>query len=241
MRLSLLILTIAIVFSMKPASAGFEWLPPTQVAAAPTRLPAVISTPPSSTSFEELYSQETTSINSPQVSSQHNISPKKQGLVIDPYPLRVGGTKVAVDSLQVEQAMIEEGRILNPVPLGMSAKTSTQSRVMLSTNPVPFLVPEKPARMSAAITPMTDEFSPVNDTNMTYDKAVGFARAVPLSLALSQVVPAEFSYSYDKNVDKEQVVSWEGGAPWNQVLNNMLQTRGLKAAIQGNDVIIQTL
>ena len=74
-----------------------------------------------------------------------------------------------------------------------------------------------------------------------YKQAVGFGRDLPLALALSQVIPAGFTHRYAPNVDAGEIVSWQGGAPWDQVLNQMLRPKGLMADISGNEVIIRPL
>jgi len=71
--------------------------------------------------------------------------------------------------------------------------------------------------------------------------AVGFGRDLPLALALSQIVPAEFTHSYAKDIDAGVMVSWEGGKAWDQVLNDMLRPQNLTAVIQGQQVIIQPM
>lgn len=72
-----------------------------------------------------------------------------------------------------------------------------------------------------------------------FPEAVGFGRDLPLALALSQVVPADYSFSFAGNVDAGANVSWQGGKPWNDVLNEMLAPQGLRAAIAGSQVTIQ--
>ncbi len=70
--------------------------------------------------------------------------------------------------------------------------------------------------------------------------AVGFGRDLPLALALSQVVPPEYSFSFANNVDAGETVSWQGGKSWDAVLNDMLAPHGLRAIISGNQVTIQS-
>lgn len=72
-----------------------------------------------------------------------------------------------------------------------------------------------------------------------FAEAVGFGRDLPLALALSQVVPPEYAFSFATDVNAGESVSWQGGKPWNEVLNDMLAPKGLKAAISGNQVIVQ--
>lgn len=72
-----------------------------------------------------------------------------------------------------------------------------------------------------------------------YAEAVGFGRDLPLALALSQVVPSDYTFSFAADVNAGENVSWQGGKAWNEVLNDMLAPKGLRAAISGNQVIVQ--
>lgn len=72
-----------------------------------------------------------------------------------------------------------------------------------------------------------------------YTDAVGFGKELPLALAMSQVVPADYSFSFAPTVDAGATVSWQGGKPWNEVLNDMLAPQGLTAIISGQQVTIQ--
>lgn len=72
-----------------------------------------------------------------------------------------------------------------------------------------------------------------------FTEAVGFGRDLPLALALSQVVPADFSYAFAKDVNVGTNVSWQGGKPWNQVLDEMLAQNGMRAVIENNTITIQ--
>ena len=91
------------------------------------------------------------------------------------------------------------------------------------------IAPISPASQAPASTEASQQFAP----------AVGFGRDLPLALALSQVVPANYSYAFGQNVDTAANVSWQGGKPWNQVLSDMLAANGMKAVITNNQVVIQ--
>lgn len=173
-------------------------------------------------------------------------------LFINPYPLRnshVYGEPSELTGNSVEQAMVEESRMLRPLQLGGGMTTGAQ----------PERVPRAPAdnvqaRQVGALpmkgmTPMVggepaalpgmgmpSQATPIGG----FSQAVGFGRDLPLALALSQVIPDGFTHSYAANVDPGMTVSWEGGKPWNQVLNEMLAQKGLSASIIGNQVTIQS-
>lgn len=70
------------------------------------------------------------------------------------------------------------------------------------------------------------------------DVISGFGSDLPLVIALQQVVPPGYQYSFSGNVNPGVSVSWEGGKPWQQVLSAMLAPQGLGYRISGNAVII---
>ena len=70
------------------------------------------------------------------------------------------------------------------------------------------------------------------------DVVAGFAKDVPLVMALQQIVPPGFQYSFSSGVDAGTSVSWEGGKPWQAVLNDMLSPHGLGYTLQNNTVVV---
>lgn len=70
------------------------------------------------------------------------------------------------------------------------------------------------------------------------DNAVGFGSDVPLALALQQVVPADFAYSFDPAVNVGSKVSWNGGKAWNLVVADMVAPLGYSLRIEGKVVHI---
>jgi len=72
-----------------------------------------------------------------------------------------------------------------------------------------------------------------------YDMAVGFGKNLPLVTALRQVVPNDYAYVLNDDVPMGKTVSWDGGRPWNVVLNEMIEPLGLKSNIDGSRVLIE--
>jgi len=71
-----------------------------------------------------------------------------------------------------------------------------------------------------------------------YDFAVGFGNNLPLVTALEQVVPDGYAYVVADSVPMAAPVSWDGGRPWNIVLEDMLTPLNLRADISGQTVSI---
>ncbi len=70
------------------------------------------------------------------------------------------------------------------------------------------------------------------------DTLAGFAKDVPLVMALQQIVPPGYQYSFASGVDAGTSVSWEGGKPWQSVLSDMLGSHGLGYTLQNNTVVV---
>lgn len=69
-----------------------------------------------------------------------------------------------------------------------------------------------------------------------YPEAVGFGRDIPLALAMQQIVPAGYGYKFDNGVNPGVRVNWNGGKPWNQVLQDAVAAAGLNSAVHGTTV-----
>lgn len=80
---------------------------------------------------------------------------------------------------------------------------------------------------------------PPSSAPQGFSEAVGFGRDLPLALALSQVIPPEYALSFETGVNAGANVSWEGGKPWNQVLQEMLTPLGLHADVYSGKVYIR--
>lgn len=64
----------------------------------------------------------------------------------------------------------------------------------------------------------------------------GFADRVPLPVALRQILPRGTIYNIAPDVDMGVQVTWKGGRPWQQVLNDSLSAVGLQANITSSTV-----
>ncbi len=74
------------------------------------------------------------------------------------------------------------------------------------------------------------------------DKPVleGFGSDMPLALALQQIVPSDYATSFESGVNVGQTVSWDGGKPWDQVINDMLAPLQLQAVIVNKTVHVRS-
>lgn len=104
-----------------------------------------------------------------------------------------------------------------------------------ASNMAPQGVTTLQAGSSAAAQPQ--RAAPASPTD--FDEAVGFASDIPLALALSQVVPPNYAYSFDTGINPGYRVSWNGGKPWNVVVQEMVAPLNMHAQITGNMVVIR--
>jgi hypothetical protein len=70
------------------------------------------------------------------------------------------------------------------------------------------------------------------------DVLAGFGADLPLVMAMQQVIPPGYQYSFTGGVNPGVLVSWEGGRPWQQVLADMLARQGLGFKVQENTVVV---
>lgn len=177
------------------------------------------------------------------------LSPNREktvSLFIDPFPM--GSDSVMTESREmkaasIEQAMMEKVKKVHTMPLGNTMDTGAQ----LAYTNTPTV--ETPANNpisgidSKSLTPVgtmgSVQSGPVNATAVTYTMAEGFGADLPLALAVSQVVPDNFTHNFALGVDPGTTVSWQGGKAWNLVLEDMLRPQGLTAEIKNNTVTIQ--
>lgn len=104
----------------------------------------------------------------------------------------------------------------------------------LSINPYPLESGQATPPAAVASAPAPEQINWHGD----YEVIEGFGSEMPLALALQQVVPAQYAFSFGKGVNAGRLVSWEGGKSWDQVLKDMLRPLNVDARIEGNVVKI---
>lgn len=70
------------------------------------------------------------------------------------------------------------------------------------------------------------------------EMAQGFGSDIPLVMAIRQIIPSSQAFAFEPGVDLGAPVSWQGGAPWPEVLSNTLAAAGLYARMHRDMVII---
>ncbi len=76
------------------------------------------------------------------------------------------------------------------------------------------------------------------NTPESYEVIEGFGKDMPLALALRQIVPAKYAFSFGSGVNPGERISWQGGKPWNEVLSDATSSVGIKVAIKDKKVLL---
>lgn len=253
------VLGLSSLVYVQHAQAGFEFMPPKAMEArqsqAPASSPQMVAPPPA----PMLASPPSMAVpTAPVVSQQLSPAPvmapagRSTGLVINPYPLGPNTKRynlADVSSGSVNRALVEESGVVHPMPLGRNMRTGAQ----VENPPRPAARKPAPQQMAAygngnssALTPIPGAIEnverqrlPMQNYGNQYDDAVGFGDDIPLSIALTQIVPEGYEASLPNSSLENSTISWEGGKPWNQVLNGVLRPLGYTASIQGSRVMIE--
>lgn len=126
-----------------------------------------------------------------------------------------------------------------PPPSNMAAAQPAPAAPQPMVPRAPTQPPSMPQPAIPANYPTPVAAAPSTQANAGgFTEAVGFGRDLPLALAMSQVIPPDYSYAFGQNVNVGSTVSWQGGKPWNEVLNDMLSPNGMRAVIQGKQITI---
>lgn len=70
------------------------------------------------------------------------------------------------------------------------------------------------------------------------DLVEGFGKDIPLVLALRDIVPPSFAFAFAGPETAGKKISWRGGKPWPQVLQDALAPLDLQASMSGQTVMI---
>jgi hypothetical protein len=117
-------------------------------------------------------------------------------------------------------------RTLPPMPRSVVAETVVTPA---PTPTVPMTMPEPKAAPTTI----------ANDATAVLE---GFGQNLPLSLALSQIVPQDYTVVYQAQPDADKQVSWVGGRPWAKVLEDMIFAHGYRVTVTtDNQVIISAV
>lgn len=124
-----------------------------------------------------------------------------------------------------------------------AARNSVSGGQPLSaTSPAPLPPqPQQPAfaePQAQSPQPVAVAAPPVSAAPADLQRIEGFGTDIPLALALREVVPADYAYSFGDGVNPGYRISWTGGKNWLEVVREMIAPLGLQADISGKVVSI---
>lgn len=196
------------------AFAGFQWVSPsdTVVAPAPTLLPPSVQTWPAAPAAQAAATK------APEVLS----------------PVIITGNS-GVPSMAPTMAPS-----LSVVPSTMPSETISTSANVANVNVVPETVPVVGGKqpLAVAVLAPVSNSATVFSTSPATDIVHGFAKQVPLAVALRQILPAGYGFSVDPDVDLGVLISFQGGKPWRNTLRDALEPAGLVIREQGQMVAV---
>ncbi len=130
-------------------------------------------------------------------------------------------------------------RVILPMdaPQSADANLGNTKRLTIAAYPVPAEQTTPSGSFDAmALAPVAA--APARDVS-DFAAVNGFGSDLPLALALGQIVPADYTYSFAAGVNPGLSISWSGnGKPWNEVLSDTLVPLGYGIQIRGNKVVI---
>lgn len=235
---------LGIVAQLEKAQAGFEFMAPKVRPKVVTPLSTRIA-PPIPVPYRSMAVPMKPVVSAPLVPIAPVMRTRQHGLIINPYPLNTGNEGYNINNVSsgsVNRALIEASGLVTPMNLGAGMRTGAQvdraKRVLNKNQMAPVNVGSSPTSLVPipGLNPL-----PVEQQRLptkTFHDAVGFGKDIPLSIALSQIVPTNFNAKLPSASLGDSTVSWEGGKPWNQVLDDVLMPLGYRASIQGSSVII---
>lgn len=124
-----------------------------------------------------------------------------------------------------------------------NAPPSAPAKPAMTPPPAPAAAPGKlvinpyPNKSEAAAVEPRPASAPAIDGGAS--KVVGFGSDMPLALALQQIAPPGYTFSFGTNVNPGVRVSWDGGGrPWDSVIQEMIAPLNLKAEVKDHTVHI---
>jgi hypothetical protein len=133
----------------------------------------------------------------------------------------------------------QQPRVFMPEDAPQTALDNTPNSQKLVINPRPY-GDASPAAMSAPAPSFDSVVASATQTPSDKPVLEGFGSDMPLALALQQIVPADYVTSFESGVNVGQTVSWDGGKPWDQVVNDMLAPLQLQAVIVNKTVHVRS-
>lgn len=150
-------------------------------------------------------------------------------VIVEEQPIENAMTEHPQEKVVIEAMDVEN----SPAPIkDMPAKNENTAAQSLTINPYPLEEEEKLAKVEPK------EVIHWN-TPETFDVIEGFGSDMPLALALRQIVPPQYAFSFGDGVNAGMRISWQGGHPWNQVLSDALAPHGVATSVKHQKILLR--
>lgn len=236
---SALLAGVAFVAIINSAHAGFQWTAPSDTAArAPQAQPSVQAAPVSPVMAENLPQNLNDIPRAPEYAAGSNDDPLTWNQPVSANKATAKSDGVYVPRNNVPRAS-QQAPVQQPVqqPVQMAAPVAPVQAAPIMAAPVQATTPIPQAPVAA--TPYYAGPTPVSVAPQgNFTVAEGFGSDLPLVMAIRQIVPTEYGFVFDEGINLGSNVSWQGGQPWNVVLQNVLTPLNLRAQISGSMVSI---
>ena len=172
------------------------------------------------------------------VSEPLPLDPSVQQDAYVPPPLPVAVSEIVVEDKVIvpndapTSAIQTDERIER---LNISSAPSVDQLEATQSDPIFAPQPQNPYPVMSA----PNDIPPPPSANVPAANVIeGFGSDMPLVLALRQVVPPQYAFSFGSGIDAGSRVSWSGGKPWNEVVGEMIAPLGYNVRVSGRKVLI---
>ncbi len=211
MRFRLLLSVSVFALLTAPALAAFEFVAPAPVPAPVVEMPPVEGTAPQAVVVDPVQM-------APLAEPMLELAPA--AAPAEPMPIGMKAIPLTPVVKHSDALLLDE-----EMPAPAPRPVSTSAPVAWDM-PAPVLAPTPaPALPKIAAAELAD------DGGMPIE---GFGRQVPLVLALQQIAPPEYRYSFDYGVDAGMRINWTGGKSWKAVITDIARDNSLNVDIVSN-------
>ena len=233
-----LMVGFSFLLTAMPACAGFQWVPVSDQKIE--SVPEDVRTPMPAPSVE----QNLLPLESPQsLQKQDLIVPEDIATELIQEPAKMKILKVQKQPISKISKEITVVKI--PVKKEETVKEALiKTKVIISEDTPDSAVKNISSGNSLSIKayPLKDKIVEISPAVPLERKEIaGFGSDMPLALALRQIVPAEYAFSFDKGVNPGYRVSWSGGKPWDVVVAEMIAPLNLIPVIQDKIILIRKI
>ena len=122
--------------------------------------------------------------------------------------------------------------MVNPQDVPVDAAAAAVS------DPMPEEIPAEPAPAQTIKIEANPVAAPVLAAAPEPLEVVGFGNDIPLALALQEIAPPGYAFSFGDGINPGERVSWTGGKDWTVVMEEMIAPLGLRSKITGKAILV---